>query len=178
MKKSLLLFSAIFFLALRSFATVHIISVGNYTFSPTTISANVGDTVKWVWQYGSHNTTSTTIPGGAATWSSALNSSTTSFSYVPTVGGTYNYECTFHASMGMTGIINVAGGAGVSQVNKTPIINVYPNPVAQSLHIQFNSEGSSVTITLTDMNGKHAINRKFKRLTDTDLDVRDIPNGS
>jgi len=84
-------------------ATTHTVQVGNYYFNPNTLNVEVGDTVKWVWVQGSHTTTSTTIPSGAATWDHPINSGSTSYSYKVTVAGTYNYKCTPHAAMGHLG---------------------------------------------------------------------------
>ena len=75
--------------------------VGNFFFNPSSLNVNVGDTVKWVWSSGSHTTTSSSIPGGAAAWDQLITSSNTTFSYKVTVAGTYNYVCTPHAAMGM-----------------------------------------------------------------------------
>jgi plastocyanin len=101
---SVLMFSAI----PGSFAVVHIIHVGNFYFNPSSISnVNTGDTVRWVWDNGSHTTTSTSVPAGASSWDTPLNSSNTSFEYYPVVAGTYNYKCTPHFAMGMTGSFTV-----------------------------------------------------------------------
>jgi len=81
----------------------HIVNAGGTSFSPNSVSAKVGDTIKFVWSSGTHTTTSTSVPTGAATWDSPLTSSNTSFIYIITVAGTYNFKCTIHASMGMTG---------------------------------------------------------------------------
>lgn len=178
MKKTLFLIVVIIGLSIRSFATVHVIAVGNYTFSPTSVTAVLGDTIKWVWSNGSHNTTNTSvIPVGAATWASPLNSSVTSFIYVPAVTGTYNYECTFHVSMGMTGSFMV-GASGVGNVSKTDIIKVYPNPASETLHIQFNASSAPVSLTLTDMNGVQVIKKKYRVFKNDDLDLQDVPNGT
>jgi plastocyanin len=109
MKKITLSTIAIFLLLAISpvssaFATKHIINVQNYSFSPSSITnVIVGDTMRWVWVSGSHTTTSTTIPGSAATWDEPINSGNTSYEYKVTVAGSYNYKCTPHASMGMVG---------------------------------------------------------------------------
>ena len=88
----------------RVFATKHVISVQNFTFSPASITdVIVGDTMRWVWVSGSHTTTSTTIPASAPSWDHPINSSNTSFEYIVTIAGSYNYKCTPHASMGMVG---------------------------------------------------------------------------
>ncbi|MBK9729954.1 MAG: T9SS type A sorting domain-containing protein [Chitinophagaceae bacterium] len=77
-------------------ATKHIVTVANFVFTPSSMTINAGDTVVWTWSSGSHTTTSTTIPAGAAAWSNAIDAAHLSFSYVPTVLGTYNYKCNIH----------------------------------------------------------------------------------
>ena len=178
MKKNLFLLAAMFCMAIHSFATTHTITVADFTFSPTPITVNLGDTVKWVWASGTHTTTSTTIPTGATTWNSSITSSSTTFIYVPTVTGTYNYECSIHAGMGMVGIFTVVSASGVNDVNKTAIVSVYPNPASGTLHVQFNTPGSSVSVTMTDMNGKQVFKKKFRSMKNTDIDLANIPNGT
>jgi len=92
-------------------ATKHTITAQDFSFTPSSVSANLGDTIVWTWISGSHTTTSTTIPGGATSWDHPLNSQdgNTSFMYVPSVTGTYNYQCNFHAVLfGMIGSFTVS----------------------------------------------------------------------
>lgn len=109
MKTIATLFTGIILLILtvlpgEALATKHVINVQNYTFSPANINnVTVGDTMRWVWVSGSHTTTSTTIPSGAATWNSPITSTVTSYEYKVTKAGTYNYKCTPHTGMGMVG---------------------------------------------------------------------------
>ncbi|MEO6166922.1 MAG: T9SS type A sorting domain-containing protein [Chitinophagales bacterium] len=77
-------------------ATKHIVTVQNFSFSPSSMTINLGDTVNWKWVNGDHTTTSTTLPVGAASWNKSINSSNQSFIYVPAVVGTYNYKCNIH----------------------------------------------------------------------------------
>ena len=108
MKKNLLLLFAVCLLALPAFATVVTVTVANYSFTPSSsVTLNINDTIKWVWSNGAHTTTSGTIPTGAATWNAPISSTSASYSYVPTVAGTYNYFCTPHQSLGMTGTFTV-----------------------------------------------------------------------
>jgi plastocyanin len=104
-----LMISVLMFAAIPgSFAVVHIIHVGNFSFNPSSISnVNTGDTVRWVWDNGSHTTTSTSVPAGASAWDEPLNSSSPEYEYYPVVAGNYNYKCTPHAAMGMTGSFTV-----------------------------------------------------------------------
>jgi plastocyanin len=98
--------------ATSAFAVKHIVHVGNFYFTPATINnVSVGDTMRWVWDNGSHTTTSTTIPGGAASWDEIINSSNTVYEYKVTVAGVYNYVCTPHAGMGQVGSFTASGAA-------------------------------------------------------------------
>ena len=78
----------------------HTIEVANNVFIPANLTACTGDTIKWVLSQGGHTTTSTTIPAGAASWDQIMTSTgVTTFTYVVTVSGNYDYVCTFHPSM-------------------------------------------------------------------------------
>ena len=110
MKK--ILFINLFFLgSYFANATIHIVTVGNFSFSPSNIpNVIVGDIIKFNWALGSHTTTcdpnnqtGTSLPAGAATWDQVITSSNNTFSYTVTKAGVYNYVCTPHASFGMIG---------------------------------------------------------------------------
>ena len=107
---------ALVILTLTTKATVHQVQVSNFQFTPSSLNVTVGDTIKWVWVNGSHTTTSTTIPGGAASWDQPLSSSSTTFSYPVTVAGTFNYQCTPHAAMGMTATFTASNPANTLAV--------------------------------------------------------------
>jgi uncharacterized repeat protein (TIGR01451 family) len=87
-------------LASQANAATHTITVANYVFTPSTLSVNVGDSIIWVWSSGTHTTTSSTIPPGAATWNSPISNTTTSFVYEVTTAGTYDYLCQPHGFTG------------------------------------------------------------------------------
>ncbi len=107
---SSLLFLGLLFFSSSTFCTTHLISVQNFSFSPASVNAIVGDTITWQWVDGSHTTTcdgvfpGTSLPPGAPTWDSPINSTTTFFSYVIEVDGDYNYVCMPH-SPNMAGMI-------------------------------------------------------------------------
>jgi plastocyanin len=94
----------VLFLAVKSdYATTHMVQFGGslgLAYSPSNFSAKVGDTVKWEGDFSIHPLSSTTIPANAVSWQMGSGSS---FIYVITVPGTYNYHCDIHFSLGMTG---------------------------------------------------------------------------
>ena len=116
--KKIIFLSTCIFVSLLAHGTTHIVHVANFSFSPATVNAIVGDTMTWIWDNGGHTTTSTSVPAGAATWNSPINATSTSFSYKITVAGTYQYWCTIHQP-NMAGTINVSGSLPVVLTNFT-----------------------------------------------------------
>jgi len=123
----------------NTFATKHTVLTGNYFFNPAHISnVTVGDTILWVWQAGSHTTTSSTIPAGAASWDELLNSSHTTYEYKVTEPGSYNYVCTPHAGMGMVGSFTAAAASPTLSVTPSNQ-NVSANAGSTSFNVISNS---------------------------------------
>jgi len=72
------------------------VDVGNFYFSPVSFDVAVGDTIIWTLIDGTHTTTSTTVPVGAATWDYTFSGPGDTFTYIVTVAGLYEYICSFH----------------------------------------------------------------------------------
>lgn len=93
-------------ISISSKATIHIVQVSNFQFSPASVSdVIVGDTMRWIWVSGSHTTTDdpaiqpvTSLPAGAPTWNAPINASSTTFDYKVIVAGVYNYLCIPHSA--------------------------------------------------------------------------------
>jgi plastocyanin len=108
-----LVFLGLLFFSSSSFCTNHVVTVQNFSFFPAAVNAIVGDTITWQWVDGSHTTTcdgvfpGTSLPPGASTWDSPINSSATTFEYIIQVVGNYNYVCVPH-SPNMAGMILAA----------------------------------------------------------------------
>ena len=104
-----LLLIASFSFHVSTYAAKHVVTVGNFFFSPASLNVTVGDTIRWVWSAGSHTTTSTpgAIPSGAPSWDALINSTSTFFEYKVSVAGSYAYVCTPHAP-GMAGSFTAA----------------------------------------------------------------------
>jgi plastocyanin len=141
-------------------ATTRIIQFGGSlgdTYSPNVLNVSKGDTIQWVGSFGQHAMASTTIPAGAASFTKG---SGTSFTYVPTVAGTYNYQCLYHVSLGMTGSFTVlATGVENTQSSLQPdafkLEQNYPNPFNPTTVISFRlSANSFTTLKIFNMIGQ------------------------
>ena len=98
MKKIFLLFNflVLFIFVVPANSTTINIDVSDFSFSIVSFDAVLGDTVKWTLVSGTHTTTSTSVPLGAATWDYTFTGVGDSFIYVIDVAGVYEYHCSFH----------------------------------------------------------------------------------
>ena len=178
MKKQLLLLTTIFMTTVASFAATYTIHVGSMSFTPSSLTVHPGDVITWVWDNGTHTTTSSLVPIGATSWDKPITSADPSYSYTATVLGTYNYQCNFHVSMGMVGTFYVVSPTGIAPTSPDHIFSLFPNPTSDVIHVQFSQPLIPVTISLTDMTGKQVINTRTNVMIETDLNLRNLPNGS
>src|SRR5262249_34032402 len=111
MKKILLLAALLIGSVSAASAANHRVTVSNFVFTPSTVTANVNDTITWTWVNGMHTTTSTSVPPGARTWNKPIDMPPTRFRMRVTVAGTYSYRCNFHFAQGMVGTINVSAAS-------------------------------------------------------------------
>ena len=143
-------------------------------FVPSTANAVCGDTIKWVLVSGTHTTASTTIPNGAAAWSSP-NITASGFTYVVTKAGTYNYTC--HPATGghMPASIVVTCTNGIPSIDPNYLSSVYPNPFCNKVTIEtpdaemifiYNLVGEKVKSVM--LNNKQ---------TKTEIDVEELNKG-
>ena len=137
--KYVLLFTTSLFLSLSSLATVHNVTVQNFTFSPAILNIEAGDTVIFTNVGGNHNvkaddgsfrcsTNCEVTPGdGMGAPSSASWIASITFNSV----GNFNYFCENHGSPGgggMSGVINVVAPTSVT-VHTVQVINFTFDPV-------------------------------------------------
>lgn len=141
-------------------ATVHMVTVQDFSFSPASMTVTVGDTVMWMWVNGTHTTTDTAIPAGAAAWNANINSSSMSFAYNVLVPGNYGYHCTIHPTLMMGGFNAVI--SGISEVKLPPLFNW--NISNNQLNIKLDlSAPAKINIQLYDILGKQV--RTFLPMT-------------
>ena len=128
----------------------------------------VGDTIKWVWAAGTHTTTSTSVPTGANTWNSPMNSSSTTFEYVLTTPGSYNYWCAIHTTM-MEGSFTVSPN-GVPVITDSNSVFLFPNPANGILTVKLSYYVPDNEVIITDIEGKE-IERTRMKGTDNRIDL-------
>ncbi|WP_303652014.1 plastocyanin/azurin family copper-binding protein [Halorubrum ezzemoulense] len=89
---------------------------GGYHFEPHVVRVNVGGTVTWTNESGSHSATAyhpdndqpQLVPDGAAAWDSGLRSEEgATFEHTFETEGVYHYYCTPHETVGMLGSVIV-----------------------------------------------------------------------
>ncbi len=117
-------------------ATVVVVTANaNFTFTPSIITVQCLDTVRWNWVGGIHNTTSNTIPTCATSWAAPLTSTSTTFQYQVPCAGNYFYGCTFHPNM--TGQIICVCTSGMNTLNQLSSFNVGPNPFGNTVKVKY-----------------------------------------
>ena len=109
-----------------AFAAVHQVNSGMFYYTPSELTINVGDTVVWINDGGTHdvNGNINSITGNSFNNPESFDSPSTStvgatiYTHVFNTEGTYNYDCSVgnHALQGMTGSINVVNNGTVVDI--------------------------------------------------------------
>ena len=97
-------------------ATVNV-EMRDNAFAPQSVTVNVGDTVTWT-NVGQRPHDATARNGAFSSPRRMMNGQT--FSWTAAAAGTYDYVCTIHEAMGMTGTIVVQGGGGTGGAPAAP----------------------------------------------------------
>ena len=117
----------IVFLPVVGYATTVKVDVGPggaMSFSPTTVSINVGDTVQWTWKSSPHSVTAGSPGHETGDFNSGLQFSPFTFSHTFMTAGTFPYYCTYHGAL-MSGEVDVSAIA-----NPTPTATATSTPTA------------------------------------------------
>ena len=140
--------------AIQVNATTHTILFGGASglhYVPQTLTVALGDTIVWSGEFGSHPLASTTIPATAPTFGATTGST---FSYVVSVMGDYNYKCVAHVNQGMVGSFTAAPASVKSTAPNTISLSSYPNPSVKSVAFHFVlPESANVMMKLYDIKG-------------------------
>ena len=122
-KNKLFLLLLICSMASSVMATIHTVNAGSYYYSPSALTIDQGDTVKWINDGGTHDVNADINSQTLMSFNNPVSfqSSATStvggviYTYIFTVPGTYNYDCSIgsHAALGMEAsiIVNAASNS-------------------------------------------------------------------
>jgi plastocyanin len=147
-----------------SFSATYTVTNSGFTFSPSAVTINLGDTV--IFSLASIHTAEEVTQ---ATWNANGNSSNGGFftslgggTVVPSHTGTYYYVCSIHYYMGMKGTITVTSATGVpNQLQTIPhelsLTQNYPNPFNPTTTISFSlPQATHVSLTIYNLIGQEA----------------------
>jgi plastocyanin len=168
--------------ATLSFAkTWNVAANGTNTFSPATLTINKGDIVTWTSE-GTHNVKSGTSCTPDAKFTSATLSTGNTFSFTFSNAGTFPYFCSFHCSMGMTGVITVSATNGIETASSFQnIYKVFPNPFAGSTNIGYTlTRASEVKIDVTSITGQKVLGLALNQVPgqyNQELDLSHLSKG-
>lgn len=149
--KMLLPFALLVISSIPAMAVNHTIEMIGLTYSPDSITVNVGDTVTWQGNFSFHPLSSTQVPTGAAQFS---NSSGTSFSYPVEVEGEYTYRCTNHAPSMSGKFIAVDIATGIEKASGADI-RIFPSVTTDFITVmRSGSNADRISIEVFNMGGR------------------------
>lgn len=177
MKKNVTLLLLFFALAKFCSSASILILADGFTFTPATVTANVGDTIMFGWISGTHTTTSTNIPVGATPWNEPLTQANPFVMYQVSVAGEYDYQCNIHVGMGMVGHITVTNSSNINQQNALQV-RVLSTLIKDDLKIEF-SKSSLWKVDLFNASGELAksFERTAKAGTTEVFSMSELPAG-
>ena len=133
------------------------VTASGLTFTPNSVTINVGDTVIWTNTSGFHNVNATlaTYPSNPEGFGNALAAATWTFMHVFTIPGTYDYQCDAHVSNGMVGQVIVNGTANLETIELGHQSIIYPIPAEGDVNIEINQPSLDLlSVKIVDANGK------------------------
>jgi plastocyanin/N-acetylneuraminic acid mutarotase len=125
---------------------------GGDFFVPDSVNISVGDTVRWTWAAGGHSVTSGPpcsvdsqfcSPDDTNCIAGVLSGQGTVYEHTFTEPGVYSYFCHAHCFVGMTGVVNVAGGCAPSGWSAGPDM---PTVLVRAVGVHFQADGNFYTV--------------------------------
>jgi plastocyanin len=166
----------VFVLVNHIFAKTYTISNVGYTFSPSTLPINVGDTVVF-----SLANIHDAVEVNKDVWDAEGNTSNGGFSVgygggtvIFNTAGIFYYVCQPHASLGMRGEIIVNSSTSINIDNKPFTPNIYPNPASDVINADLKNFNGDVRINIYDITGKLVLNNELKVSDQISLQQIDI----
>ena len=151
------------------------VNIANFSFTPNSLSINVGDTIEFVNTSGTHwvDGRQATFPSNPVSFDNQSQSgSGWTYTQVFNTAGTYDYRCGIHTAS-MSGVITVQTPAGVDEPNNVNLLDFYPNPASKELN--FSNYNSIEKVTIYSINGKKV---ESKDLINKRLDISNLATGT
>ena len=124
---------------------VQIAPGGALTFSPSSVTIHVGDTVQWTWASSGHSTTSGTPGQPDGMWDSGVQNVGFVFSHTFGTAGTFSYYCTPHGlCCGMVGSVTVTAATDTVQITRA----IYTTSRSQ-LTVQATDSNDTAVLTVS-----------------------------
>lgn len=139
-------------------ATSYTVTISGFSYSPATLTVNIGDVVTIQASAGhplAEVDQTTWNANGTSTLSTGFGVKTSNYTFTVSSNNTMYYVCTAHATLGMKGQI-VVNSVGVNEQQISfNNVNVFPNPASNKAQIEFSSVGNNfVNVILFDITGR------------------------
>ena len=178
--KTLSILSCTVVIALSAYGITHTVTVNDGSFSPATLSVQVGDTIRWVRNSANandHTTTSAVVPSGATMWDSPITAANPEFSYHVTVPGSYGYVCTPHATSGMVGGFSASDATIINPTLNAGGINIFHNANDGSIHVMLDDYAATKSfVNIVDVNGR-MVKSFDTNISTKSFSIADLPKG-
>ena len=179
--KKYLLSLVLLLVGTTGFCTTWTVINSGFTFSPATITINIGDDVTFTLG-GIHNA----VEVSQATWNANGNTALAGGFSLPFGGGsvttsqlgigTHYYVCAPHAAGGMKGVIIVQSLTDIAENKLQPDLSVYPNPSNNLMTIKAGNNVIGSRYFITDQKGRQVFNDKLINET-TPIDISQLKPG-
>jgi plastocyanin len=104
------------------------VAAGGLRFTPSSLTIQIGDTVKWTWSATGHSSTSGTPGTPDGIWNSGILNQGATFTHTFTTAGSFPYYCMPHgACCGMTGVVTVSSPTPTPTPAPTPATGTLAN---------------------------------------------------
>lgn len=138
--------------------TMHVVEASNFVFTPSNLTIEVNDTVRWINTQGNHNV----IADDASFTSGAPSTDPWVFDKVFTAVGSNPYYCVNHGAtggIGMSGVITVQTPTGITGNDLLPtkfeLQQNYPNPFNPTTIIRYDvSKSGKIKLSIFNSIGE------------------------
>lgn len=166
--------------------TVVDVTASSGAFTPSSVTINAGDTVRWTNTSGTHNVNGTTVtfPANPESFGNALDTGWV-YTYVFNTAGNYDYQCDLHEAFGMTGTVTVVSTSDIGgdlAASNDVVSSIYPIPSSEFVVIELTQEvllaNTKLTVVVYDLMGKEILRRESIKDAKITLNTEDWLNSA